>query len=154
MSEFRFYYPIEVRYGDLDPQQHVNNARYLTYIEQARIAYTQALGLWDGKSFQEIGFILAEVRVTYKSPILWGQTIQVGMKINRLGNKSFDVVYIIKDAQTGQIHATAATVQVTYDYATSQTIPIPATWRNIIAEYENLQSPSSREVSNDDPSSS
>jgi acyl-CoA thioesterase FadM len=30
MPAFRYYHPIEVRYGDLDPQGHVNNARYLT----------------------------------------------------------------------------------------------------------------------------
>ncbi|NOY99067.1 MAG: acyl-CoA thioesterase, partial [Chloroflexi bacterium] len=39
MSDFHFYHPIVVRYGDLDPQGHLNNARYLTYFEQARIHY-------------------------------------------------------------------------------------------------------------------
>ena len=138
MSDFRFYHPIEVRYGDLDPQQHVNNARYLTYIEQARIAYVQEVGLWDGKSFQEIGIILAEARVTYLAPIVWGQTIQVGMRINRLGNKSFDVNYSIEDSNTNKLHATAATVQVAYAYHTATTIPIPAKWRKTITTYENL----------------
>ena len=37
MSAYHFSYPIEVRYGDLDPQGHVNNAKYLTYMEQARV---------------------------------------------------------------------------------------------------------------------
>ena len=59
MSTCRFYHPIEVRYGDLDPQGHVNNARYLTYMEQARIAYVAHLGLWKGPSFLDIGIILA-----------------------------------------------------------------------------------------------
>ena len=44
MSQFRFYHPIEVRYGDLDPQGHVNNAKHLTYFEQARISYMVELG--------------------------------------------------------------------------------------------------------------
>jgi len=44
MAEFNYYHPIEVRYGDLDPQGHVNNARYLTYFEQARINYIAHLG--------------------------------------------------------------------------------------------------------------
>lgn len=139
MSDFRFYHPIEVRYGDLDPQGHVNNARYLTYIEQARIAYVRELGLWDGKSFQDIGIILAEVTVSYKAAILWGQIVQVGVRISRLGNKSFDWVYVIEDPDIGKIHATAATVQVAYDYRTAQTIPIPADWRKIITDYEGIQ---------------
>ena len=36
MSEFRFYHPVEVRYGDLDPQGHLNNAKYLTFFETGR----------------------------------------------------------------------------------------------------------------------
>ena len=48
MTKFRYYHLIEVRYGDLDPQGHVNNACYLTYMEQARIGYIQHLGLWAG----------------------------------------------------------------------------------------------------------
>ena len=138
MSKFRFYHPIEVRYGDLDPQEHVNNARYLTYIEQARIAYIRELGLWDGKSFQDIGIILAEARVTFKSPILWGQTVRVGVRVSRLGNKSFEWEYSIEDAETGKLHATATTVQVAYNYHASDTIPIPADWRDIITTYEGI----------------
>ena len=49
MADFRFYHPIEVRYGDLDPQGHVNNARYLTYLEQARICLHPPSGVmgWE-----------------------------------------------------------------------------------------------------------
>ncbi len=62
MSDFRFYHPIEVRYGDLDPQGHVNNAKHLTYFEQARIAYWIHMGLFTkDQSFMEMGVILADV---------------------------------------------------------------------------------------------
>ena len=138
MSAFRFYHPIEVRYGDLDPQGHLNNATYLTYMEQARIAYVRHLGLWQGGSFLDIGVILAEVRVTFKAPINWGQPIRVGVHTQRLGNKSFDVLYAFEDTQTGKVHADGASVQVAYDYHTAQTIPIPENWRKIISQFENL----------------
>jgi len=138
MSAFRFYHPIEVRYGDLDPQGHLNNAKYLTYMEQARIAYVRHLGIWQGGSFLDVGFILAEVRVTFKTPILWGQPIQVGVRTQRLGNKSFDVLYSLDDSQTGKQHASGSTVQVAYDYLNAKTISIPDTWREIITQFENL----------------
>ena len=35
MTDFRFFHPIEVRYSDLDPQGHVNHAKYLAFFEQA-----------------------------------------------------------------------------------------------------------------------
>jgi acyl-CoA thioester hydrolase len=137
MNQFNYYHPIEVRYGDLDPQGHVNNAKFLTYIEQARITYVQHLGLWDGGSFKNIGIILADVRVTYKAPILWGQKIRVGVRVDRLGNKSFDFQYIIEDTTNGSLHATATTIQVAYNYELSETIPIPDHWRETITEFES-----------------
>ena len=138
MREFRFYHPIEVRYGDLDPQGHLNNAKYLTYMEQARIAYVQHLGLWQGGSFLDIGVILADARITFKAPIVWGQPIQVGVRTHRLGNKSFDLYYTIRDADTKVEHASGETVQVAYDYHAAQTILIPAHWREMITDFENL----------------
>jgi acyl-CoA thioester hydrolase len=70
MSEFRFYHPIEVRYGDLDPQGHVNNAKYLTYFEQARVVYWIEMGFFSkDQSFMELGVILADVHITYFEPV-------------------------------------------------------------------------------------
>jgi acyl-CoA thioester hydrolase len=43
MPDFRFNYPIEVRFSDTDAMGHVNNAVYLTYFEQARLAYWREL---------------------------------------------------------------------------------------------------------------
>lgn len=138
MQEFRFYHPIEVRYGDLDPQGHVNNARFLTYLEQARIAYVHQLGLWQGGSFLELGVILAEVQLSFKAPILWGQPVQVGVRTARLGNKSFHMQYVINDRATLAVHATASTVQVAYDYHQGTTISIPANWRQVLADFEDI----------------
>lgn len=138
MSAFKFYHPIEVRYGDLDPQGHVNNAKYLTYIEQARIAYIRHLGLWDGKSFLDVGIILADAHVAFKAPVYWGQAVQVGVRIARLGNKSMQMEYEIQDADNRQVLAEAATILVAYDYHQQQTIRIPAAWRKRIAEFEQI----------------
>ena len=75
MADYKFFHPIEVRYGDLDPQGHVNNAKHLTYFEQARIAYMIELGLFTkDQSFMEIGVILADVHITYFEPVYFGRT--------------------------------------------------------------------------------
>ncbi|MGW8250708.1 MAG: acyl-CoA thioesterase, partial [Anaerolineales bacterium] len=119
MPEFRFYHPIEVRYGDLDPQGHVNNAKFMTYMEQARVNYIRSLELWDGSSFLDVGFILAEARITFLSPILFTQQVRVGVQVSRLGNKSLDMQYRIEDVQSGQELANGSSVQVAYDYRTA-----------------------------------
>lgn len=140
MNTFRFFHPIEVRYGDLDPQGHVNNAKYLTYLEQARLAYIDRLGLWDRSSFLSIGIILAEIKITFLEPILYGQQVQVGVRVTRLGNKSFTMDYIIQEAQSETTFATGTSVLVAYDYRTQESIPIPERWREVLSEFEGLQS--------------
>ena len=138
MSDFIYFHPIIVRYGDLDPQGHVNNAAFITFLEHARVSYIQHLGLWDGKSFLEIGFILARVELDYKAPINLTDQVEVGVKVSRLGNKSLDMVYLIREMGTHKIYAEGKTVQVAYDYQSKQTIPLKDTWREVIQEYEGM----------------
>ena len=139
MSDFRFYHPVEVRYGDLDPQGHVNNAKHLTYFEQARIAYMIELGLFTkDQSFMEIGVILADVHITYLEPVYFGQNIKVGVRAAKLGNKSMTWEQSIVDADTGKMLARGEVVMVTYDYRAAQTIAVPHEWREKIGQFEGL----------------
>jgi acyl-CoA thioester hydrolase len=138
MGAYLFYHPIEVRYGDLDPQGHVNNARYLTFLEQARIAYVKKMGLWSGGSFLDLGVILADVHITFLRPIIFGEDLQVGVRFTHLGNKSMHVDQLINNPTTGQEFAKATIVLVKYDYHNQQTVPIPEHWRRMISEYESI----------------
>ena len=139
MSQFRFYHPIEVRYGDLDPQGHVNNSKHLTYFEQARVAYLIELGLFTkDQSFMKIGVIVADVRLTYLAPIYFGQNIKVGVHTAKLGNKSMAWEQNIVDTDTGRELAKGEVIIVTYDYKEEKTISIPQEWREKIAQFEGL----------------
>ena len=138
MPKFNFYHPIEVRYGDLDPQGHLNNAKYLTFMEQARINFVKHLGLWQGGSFMEIGFILADAHISFKSSIEFGQPVRVGARFSSIGNKSLNMEYQIEDAQTGAVLSTGTSVLVAYDYRLQETIPVPDEWRRVITTYEKL----------------
>jgi acyl-CoA thioester hydrolase len=139
MGEYHFYHPIEVRYGDLDPQGHVNNAAHLTYFEQARVHYLIELGLFSkDQSFMEIGVILAEVQITYLAPIYFGEKIKVGVRTEKLGGKSMTVAQNIVDANTLSELAKGRVVMVAYDYKERKTISIPEDWRKKIREYERI----------------
>jgi acyl-CoA thioester hydrolase len=137
MSDYHFYHPIEVRYGDLDPQGHVNNAKHLTYFEQARIAYLVELGLFTkDQSFMEIGIILADIHITYLEPVYFGQNIKIGVHAVKLGNKSMTWAQNIVDADTGKELAKGEVVLVTYDYGKEKTMSIPQEWRGKIKAFE------------------
>jgi len=139
MTQFHFHHPIEVRYGDLDPQGHVNNATHLTYFEQARVAYMIELGLFTkDQSFMEIGVILADVHITYLEPIYFGQKIKVGVHAVKLGNKSMTWEQNIVDVELGKELAKGKVIMVTYDYRLEKTISIPQEWREKISKFENI----------------
>lgn len=138
MEEFRFYQPIAVRYGDVDAHQHVNNARYFTYMEFARIEYIKHIGLWDGIEFEDIGMILLETTCTFKAPIRYGQKIRVGVKTVKLGNKSMEIFNSVQDAETGKTFARGRSILVAYDYAKEESISLPSHWRNAIQEFDGV----------------
>lgn len=136
MTAFKFKIPINIRYRDLDPQWHVNNTRYLVFIEDARMAYLVKLGLFDGKSFLDLRMIIADAHVAYIAPMVLGQNVNVSTRTARIGNKSITFEYRIEDADSGELLATAEVVGVAYDYRSQKTIPVPDEWRKKIGEFE------------------
>lgn len=138
MAEYSFYYTIQVRWMDLDTQWHVNNSRFLSYLESGRLAYLRQLGLWDGRSFFDINLIVADVHLTFVAPIELDQHIRVGVRVERIGNKSLIFDSRIEDADTGSVLATSSTVMVAYDYAARRAMPVPETWRQIIQKFEGI----------------
>jgi len=141
MPEWRFFHPIEIRYGDLDPQGHLNNAKYLTFFEQARVHYLIHLGLFsEEQSFLQVGIILAEVRVTFLTPVHFSTQVRVGVRVSELGKKSMISEYTLQDSATGRELAGGSAVLVAYDYGEKQTVLIPRAWREKIIDFEHLDS--------------
>ncbi len=140
MSEPRFFHPIEVRYADIDAQGHLNNAKYLTYYEQARIHYFEELGLFSkAQSFMDIGTIVADIHIRYLAPVYLGADIRVGVRTASMGNKSITLQETIVDGENGQVYADGTVVLVCFDYRVHNTIPVPDAWRQKITEYEGTE---------------
>jgi acyl-CoA thioester hydrolase len=140
MDEIRFYHPMEVRYADLDPQGHLNNAKYLTYFEQARIRFFEELGLFSkGQSFMEIGMIVADIHIRYLAPVFLGAAVRIGVRTEAVGNKSFTLRETIADSESGKLFADGTVVLVAYDYHSHQTIPVPDNWRQTLLQYEGTK---------------
>ena len=139
MSEFKFFHPVEVRYGDLDPQGHLNNAKYLTFFEQARVHYLIQLGLFTtDQSFMSIGVIVADAHITFLAPIHFGDEVKVGVRTSKLGNKSMTIEQNIVNSANGQEMAKGEIIAVAFDYQSKKTISVPDEWREKISEFEGL----------------
>ena len=106
--------PVEIRFKDIDGLGHVNNAVYLTFLENARMRFFTEEG--GSTSERDFPFILAHAAIDYKAPLRMGANPLVKMWTARIGGKSWDFDYEIKDARTSIVYATGKTVQVAYDY--------------------------------------
>lgn len=137
---YQHHVPIAIRYGDMDTLGHVNNAKYLTYLEQARIQYFHDNGLWDG-TVSHTGMIVARVTIDYRAPMTaHDQIAHVWTRVTRLGNRSFDMEHLILVERNGESVTTAngTIVIVVFDYEANQSKAIPQTWRDRLTVYEGL----------------
>jgi acyl-CoA thioester hydrolase len=135
LSLFRYSYPVDVRFADLDALNHVNHAKYFTYMETARIHYCRDVFSWDGQS-DAAGVIIAQAACQYKLPLVFGDQVMCHMRASRLGGKSFDFEYVLVRTSDGVIAAEASTVQVAFDYIRQVSISVPDHWRSAIIAYE------------------
>src|SRR5438552_9897898 len=120
-----FIHEERVRFRDLDPMGHVNNAVFLTYVEQARVAFLADAGAATG--LEDMNLIIARVEIDFKAPVRLGQEVEISVRASRFGTKSFDLDYELR--VNGEIVAVATSVQVAYDYNRREPVPVPAEWR-------------------------
>jgi acyl-CoA thioester hydrolase len=133
---FRHHTRVEVRFRDIDAFGHVNNSAFVTYIEQARVRFL--IDILDVDVVQSLPVILAALQVDFRAPILFGQEIEIGTRVDWIGNTSFSVSHNLT-ARTDTVErlvAEASTVLVAYDSAAEQPIRVPEDWRTAFATHE------------------
>ena len=111
---------LQTRYSDYDSKGHVNNAVYLTYFELGRVHAWIAVA---GEA--EPNFIVAEARITYRSPAMLGEPLLIEVTTSEIRNKAWVWSYRILDERDERLVAEGATTQVMYDYADRRSVPIP-----------------------------
>jgi acyl-CoA thioester hydrolase len=126
-GSFRHRVEIVVRFADTDAMGHVNNAKYLTYCEIARIRYWTditgepiALGTEGAESL-----ILAEARITYRAPAFHGEIVTVATRATRIGRSSFTLEHRLLACVKGEeprLVAVSESILVRYDYATGRPV--------------------------------
>ncbi|MBA3365277.1 MAG: acyl-CoA thioesterase [Actinobacteria bacterium] len=129
MEGFPFVYREPVRFRDLDAMEHVNNAVFLTYLEEARTAFLRERGLVT--RLEDLGMVVARAEIDFRSTVAFGETVDIGVRASRFGTKSFELEYRLESA--GRLAAEAKTVCVGFDYETRSTVPVPEAWRKLLS---------------------
>lgn len=112
---------IQVRFRDCDSLGHVNNAVYLSFLEQARIHYFEPF-LGKDFSYATDGFLLARNEIDYKLPILLNDEVQVELWVSRIGNRSFDLRYKIFNRE--KVFSEAKSILVAFNTQKNKAIEI------------------------------
>jgi acyl-CoA thioester hydrolase len=135
MTPPRHIEPVSVRWGDIDSMGHVNNAKYFTYCESARMSYFAAIGLDRFREGGRFGPALAAANLDFRRQVRYPAALEVHTHVSKLGRTSFTMDYTIVDAASAGTVAAGAGVVVWIDYGTGRPEPIPDAMRLAILGY-------------------
>lgn len=101
-----------MRWSDMDVFGHVNNARTVTLLEEAR---TELLFREGGPKVTG-GVVVARLSVHYRAPLVYSRTpVALRLWVSDLRAASFDLDYEVRDGRSTAVVATARTQLVPYD---------------------------------------
>lgn len=132
---YRHSTPIQIRFNDIDQLKHVTNSVYQQYFDLGRLSYINEV-LSEQMDWESEGLILASITIDYHKPITLYDSIRVYTSVNRIGEKSLQMVQQLLIETTGEAAATSNSVMVCYSNRMGKTIPIPTRWRNRIEQFE------------------
>jgi acyl-CoA thioester hydrolase len=116
--------PLELRWRDLDALDHVNNAAFLTFLEEARLRWFERLdGPWCNAAWMPV---LAAVHVNYRAQLGWPARIVVRLYCERVGNASLTIAHRIVDAADPEkVYSDGNSVLVWVNPADGKSVPLP-----------------------------
>ena len=122
-----------MQWGEMDAFNHLNNVVYYRYAESARISYLQALGMFDGNMVT----VLAQSSCQYLRPVMYPDTLLIGVRCQRLGTTSMTIVYSYYSTAQDAIVATAESVVVRLNRAATDKLPWSDEERSALLALEN-----------------
>ena len=129
IEDFSFTHKIRTRWKDLDAFRHINNAVFLSYIEDARIVLLKRWKI----NYAEKSLIVASVKIDYLKQVNHPSSLIIGQKVSRLGNKSFDISSaMFVDGEEKPVCVSTIT-SVAFDFKSNQTVKV---FQEIIDDYK------------------
>jgi acyl-CoA thioester hydrolase len=124
-----------VRWDDIDAFGHVNNAKYLTYIQEARFQWSWYQYAAKNEKPTLVEMVVAKAEVDYLVPIYeGGRFYDVTLWVEQVGNSSFTLGYEVI-GENGVVHAKVKTVQVAVSMETKKSRPLTAPEREFLKQY-------------------
>ncbi len=134
-------YPVTVErpvsWGEMDAFQHVNNARFFRYFEDARIAYFKAMNVFDRQGhWGNLAPILGMTSCDFKTPLVHPDTIHIGARILDIEEERMTMEHAVASVDQERLAAVGEAVIVAYDYEQEKKANVPEMWRSAIDRVE------------------
>jgi acyl-CoA thioester hydrolase len=127
---------IAIRWGDMDAMGHVNNAVYFRYMESARIAWFESLGITPDPAGQ--GPIIINASCTFLKPLVYPGTLELRTYAGAAGRSSFETwVEIRPSYDPDVVYAEGQAKIVWVDHGPGKSMPLPERIRQIVANRNN-----------------
>lgn len=136
---------IKVRGYHIDLYGHVNNARYLEFLEEARWAMFESALDREEWHRRGRGLSIVNINIDYRLPATMGDVLEIRSEISRIGNKSITVAQNIFFKDTARLVAVAQVTFVVVDLGNGKALPLDAELRR---EIERLASGGSEQQPN------
>ena len=120
LEDFPYRLTDNVRYADLDPNQHVNNAVYATYFETGRVTLMKDPGF--GLMPPGLTWILVRLDIHFRAELRWPGTVEMGLGISKFGRTSMTLDQVV--FSEGICVASAQSVTVLIDEASRKPTPL------------------------------
>ena len=135
-GDYKVFYPITTRWSDNDIYGHVNNVTYYSYFDTAANRYLIEEGGLDIEDSRIVGYVVNS-GCEYHAPITYPESLEAGVRVDRLGNSS--VQYGIAIFREGEEQAAAHGhfVHVFVDRAADKSVPIPGNLRTALARLQD-----------------
>ena len=114
-----------IRFRDLDPLNHVNNAIFNTYYEEARISFIQVVPELAEQMKNGYSFVLANISISYLKPVTYPAQLIIGSGVKKLGNSSITSFQAIYDKESKELVSTAESSGVWFDLEKQRPSRIP-----------------------------
>ena len=137
LVDFPVVIAVPLLWGDHDAFGHVNNLAYLRWCETARVEYLLRVGLWPSLPPAGVGPILASISCDYKRPLTFPDTVLIGARVTRIGNRSFRLQHRVISQALDAVAAEVDSTIVILDYSRNQTVPVLEGCRKAIEDLES-----------------
>ena len=128
---------IQIRFSDIDTLNHINNAKFPTFMEIGRIQYFKDV-VAGTHNWKDTGVLVANYTMDFKIPIYLNDVLSIETEVTALGTKSLTFSYrFVVEGDSGPIvKATGTSVMVCFHYIDQRSIPVPDLWRERINAYQ------------------